>query len=187
MPHFFYKCRCKISLPLFYYFVLICVDVPSAIYPTTCVLYLCDNYCSVVYQLIIYHMPCICCLVSDLIPLLAMSPGLILEQPFLRSNGQSLILKTSHVCQWLEVAASYYTSLTVQALLSRKRKPLIGWQFASGYCTPLYLFLSQPPSLPLFFSRFHCLSKRILMPVLTAGRTSVKSSCLLLTSVAGWT
>ena len=59
--------------------------------------------------------------VAELIPLLATSTQVILERPFLRSSGQSMVLKTSHICQWLEVAASYFTTLTVQDLFLRKR------------------------------------------------------------------
>ena len=119
------------------------------VYMCVCISYTCMSPCTL----------CFCCLVSDLIPLLAMSPGLILEQPFLRSNGQSLILKTSHVCQWLEIAASYYTSLTVQALLSRKRKMSFGWQipvcFFISFCVlpPIHRpSLSISPSLFLSLS-----------------------------------
>lgn len=35
----------------------------------------------------------------------------------IRSSGQSTALKTSHLCQWLESVASYYTTITSQALL----------------------------------------------------------------------
>ena len=55
--------------------------------------------------------------VVEVIPLLAESPEVTIERPIKRSNGQSVVLKTSHLCQWLESAACYYTTLTAQALL----------------------------------------------------------------------
>ena len=59
-------------------------------------------------------------IVTELIPLLATSTRVTVEQPILRSSGQTMVLKTSHICQWLEVAASFYTTVTVQELLLRK-------------------------------------------------------------------
>ena len=50
--------------------------------------------------------------VQDVIPLLAESREVKIEQPLLRSKGQTVVLKTSHLCQWLESAASYYTITT---------------------------------------------------------------------------
>lgn len=62
---------------------------------------------------------------TELIPILATSPHVAIEQPFLRSTGQNMVLKTSHICQWLEVAASFYTTLTVQELLLGKSKTIV--------------------------------------------------------------
>jgi hypothetical protein len=52
-------------------------------------------------------------LVTDLIPLLASSPRINIDQPLLRSSGQTQVLKTSHICQWLEVAANYLTNINM--------------------------------------------------------------------------
>ena len=53
----------------------------------------------------------------EVIPLLLASPEIRLELPVVRSSGQSTTLKTSHLCQWLESVASFYTTVTSQALL----------------------------------------------------------------------
>ena len=58
--------------------------------------------------------------VTELIPLLASSPSISLDQPILRTSGQTMVLKTNHICQWLEVAASYHTEVIVQSLLEGK-------------------------------------------------------------------
>ena len=58
--------------------------------------------------------------VTEVIPLLASSSSISLDQPILRTSGQTTVLKTSHVCQWLEVAASYHTSVIVQSLMQGK-------------------------------------------------------------------
>ena len=58
----------------------------------------------------------------DVVPMLAESAEITIERPITRSNGQSVVLKTSHLCQWLESAACYYTTLTAQALLLGKGK-----------------------------------------------------------------
>ena len=55
--------------------------------------------------------------VCEVIPLLLASPEIRLELPVVRSSGQSTTLKTSHLCQWLESVASFYTTVTSQALL----------------------------------------------------------------------
>lgn len=60
--------------------------------------------------------PCRELLVQDVIPLLAESREVKIEQPLLRSKGQTVVLKTSHLCQWLESAASYYTITTARTL-----------------------------------------------------------------------
>ena len=52
--------------------------------------------------------------------MLLSSPEIRLELPVTRSSGQSTALKTSHLCQWLESVASYYTTITSQALLCGK-------------------------------------------------------------------
>ena len=58
-------------------------------------------------------------IVTELIPILATSPCIIVDEPLLRTSGQTVALKTSHICQWLEIAASFYTTLTVQQVLCR--------------------------------------------------------------------
>lgn len=62
----------------------------------------------------------------DVVPMLAESPEVTIERPITRTNGQVVVLKTSHLCQWLESAACYYTTLTAQALLLRKGR--ISWE-----------------------------------------------------------
>ena len=56
----------------------------------------------------------------DVVPLLAGSQEIAIERPITRSSGQSVVLKTSHLCQWLESAACFYTILTAQAFLLSK-------------------------------------------------------------------
>lgn len=67
--------------------------------------------------------------------MLAESKEITIERPITRSNGQPVVLKTSHLCQWLESAACYFTTLTAQALLQGKGTyphfffvtPLVSW------------------------------------------------------------
>lgn len=66
----------------------------------------------------------------DVVPMLAESPEVTIERPITRTNGQVVVLKTSHLCQWLESAACYYTTLTAQALLLRKGR--ISWEEEGG-------------------------------------------------------
>jgi integrator complex subunit 10 len=69
-------------------------------------------------------------LVCEVIPLLLASPEIRLELPVVRSSGQSTTLKTSHLCQWLESVASFYTTVTSQALLcgrGHKCAGKVGW------------------------------------------------------------
>ena len=56
-------------------------------------------------------------LVNDVIPLLVESHEIHIEHLLSRSSGQTMILKTNHLCQWLESLASFYTTLTAQRLL----------------------------------------------------------------------
>ncbi|XP_019851129.1 PREDICTED: integrator complex subunit 10-like isoform X2 [Amphimedon queenslandica] len=69
-------------------------------------------------------------LVTELIPLLATSGWIVIDQPTLRSSGQTLVLKTSHICQWLEVSACYLTTITVERTLGGKNS--IGQSSLSG-------------------------------------------------------
>ena len=65
--------------------------------------------------------------VNDVIPLLVESHEIHIEHPMSRSSGQTMILKTSHLCQWLESVASFYTTLTAQRLLlNRGRLAYVG-------------------------------------------------------------
>jgi hypothetical protein len=69
-------------------------------------------------------------LVCEVIPTLLSSPEIRLELPVTRSSGQSTALKTSHLCQWLECVASYYTTITSQALLcgrAHRCAGKVGW------------------------------------------------------------
>ena len=66
----------------------------------------------ILYSLLLPHPS-----VNDVIPLLVESHEIHIEHPLARSSGQTMILKTSHLCQWLESVASFYTTLTAQRLL----------------------------------------------------------------------
>ncbi len=52
--------------------------------------------------------------VRDVIPTLMESREIQIERPISRSDGQTVILKTSHLCQWLESVAAYFTTVTAQ-------------------------------------------------------------------------
>ncbi|KAL5469035.1 hypothetical protein EMCRGX_G030223 [Ephydatia muelleri] len=65
-------------------------------------------------------------LVNDIIPLLVNSPHVHTGQPITRTDGTSTTLKTSHLCQWLESAASYYTTLISEGALQNKSKGVGG-------------------------------------------------------------
>ena len=64
--------------------------------------------------------------VCEVIPMLLSSPEIRLELPLSRSSGSSTALKTSHLCQWLESVAAYYTTITSQALLCGKGEGVEG-------------------------------------------------------------
>ena len=60
--------------------------------------------------------------VRKVIPLLAESREVRIEHPLIRTGGHKTLLKTSHLCQWLESAASYYATLTAQSSLHKQGK-----------------------------------------------------------------
>ena len=66
--------------------------------------------------------PPIVCLftVRDVIPLLTESREIQIERPITRTDAQTVILKTSHLCQWLESVASYFVTINAQSYTMKK-------------------------------------------------------------------
>ncbi len=58
--------------------------------------------------------------VRDVIPTLTESREIQIERPISRSDGQTVILKTSHLCQWLESVAAFFTTITAQSQTDSK-------------------------------------------------------------------
>ncbi|XP_064407226.1 integrator complex subunit 10-like isoform X1 [Halichondria panicea] len=77
-------------------------------------------------------------LVRDVIPTLTESREIQIERPISRSDGQTVILKTSHLCQWLESVAAYFTTVTAQSQTASRDHPCAG---RAGWDRLHHLFL----------------------------------------------